>query len=315
MEIERFESKDELQNIKSGVYFVLFIMFIFCVGSIYGQKSIVLSGTLVNDKKEVLAGANIALYDGTDSTLITGIASTINGTFRIVCKPIRKSFLQISFIGYKTLCMGLVNVQDNQLLGTITLETDHVEMKEMEVVASQRVRELDRVIIYPERAQVKSSVTSLDLLANMMLPGLDINLAERTARVMDKMVEFRLNGRKVSVKDVDALSASSIQRVEYIDNPGLEYGKETEAIVNYVTKEPISGFSSSGSLMNAVWTGFGNDFLTMRWNHKRSEFGVNYNTMFRKYKYRVNDQTQLYHFPDREEILREYVGENTPFKS
>ena len=101
----------------------------------------------------------------------------------------------------------------------------------------------------------------------------------------------------------------------YIDNTGLEYGKGAGAVVNYITKEPITGFSTSGSLLNAVWVGFGNDFLNMRWNHKRSEIGVSYNTMFRKYKKRSNDQTNRYFFQDQTEILREYMGENTPFKS
>ncbi len=36
------------------------------------------------------------------------------------------------------------------------------------------------------------------------------------------------------------LTASNIQKVEYIDNPGLEYGKGAGAVVNYITKEPIT---------------------------------------------------------------------------
>ena len=48
---------------------------------------------------------------------------------------------------------------------------------------------------------------------------------------------------------MDALTASNIQKVEYIDNPGLEYGKGAGAVVNYITKEPITGFSTSGSLL------------------------------------------------------------------
>ncbi|MCR1853660.1 carboxypeptidase-like regulatory domain-containing protein [Parabacteroides distasonis] len=288
---------------------------LFTLFSVEAQKKIVLSGIVVNAESEALVGANVALYNATDSTLITGKASDAKGAFKIDCKLINRCYLQISFLGYKTQRLGLVNVYENQEFGKIILETNEVMTDEVQIIASQQVQELDRMIVYPDRIQVKQSATPLDLLANMMLPGLDVNTVERTATALDKAVEFRINGRKVNVKDVDALTASNIQKVEYIDNPGLEYGKGAGAVVNYITKEPITGFSTSGSLLNAVWVGFGNDFLNMRWNHKRSEIGVSYNTMFRKYKKRSNDQTNRYFFPDQTEILREYMGENTPFKS
>lgn len=288
---------------------------LFTLFSVEAQKKIVLSGIVVNAESEALVGANVALYNATDSTLITGKASDAKGAFKIDCKLINRCYLQISFLGYKTQRLGLVNVYENQEFGKIILETNEVMTDEVQIIASQQVQELDRMIVYPDRIQVKQSATPLDLLANMMLPGLDVNTVERTATALDKAVEFRINGRKVNVKDVDALIASNIQKVEYIDNPGLEYGKGAGAVVNYVTKKPIAGFSTSGSLLNAVWVGFGNDFLNMRWNHKRSEIGVSYNTMFRKYKKRSNDQTNQYFFPDQTEILREYMGENTPFKS
>lgn len=288
---------------------------LFAQFSVEAQKKIVLSGIVVNAESEALVGANVALYNEADSSLITGKASGAKGAFKIDCGLINRCYLQISFLGYKTQRLGLVNVCENQELGKILLETNEMMTDEVQIIASQQVQELDRMIVYPDRVQVKQSATPLDLLANMMLPGLSVNTVERTAMAMDKAVEFRVNGRKVNVKDVDALIASNIQKVEYIDNPGLDYGRAAGAVVNYITKEPVSGFTTSGSLLNAVWVGFGNDLLNMRWNHKRSEFGVSYNTMFRKYKKRLNDQTNQYIFPDQMEILREYIGENTPFKS
>lgn len=288
---------------------------LFTLFSVEAQKKIVLSGIVVNAESEALVGANVALYNEADSSLITGKASGAEGVFKIDCKLINRCYLQISFLGYKTQTLGLVNVRKNLELGKIILEANEVMTDEVQVIASQQVRDLDRMIVYPDRMQVKQSATPLDLLANMMLPGLSVNTVERTAMMMDKAVEFRVNGRKVNVKDVDALIASNIQKVEYIDNPGLDYGKAVGAVVNYITKEPVSGFTTSGSLLNAVWVGFGNDLLNMRWNHKQSEFGISYNTMFRKYKKRLNNQTNQYIFPNQTEVLREYIGENTPFKS
>ena len=68
----------------------------------------------------------------------------------------------------------MVNVYENQEFGKIILETNEVMTDEVQIIASQQVQELDRMIVYPDRIQVKQSATPLDLLANMMLPGLSL---------------------------------------------------------------------------------------------------------------------------------------------
>ena len=283
--------------------------------NVEAQKMISFSGSVVNAESEALAGANVVLYDAADSSLITGKAADAKGMFEIKTEAVERCYIEISYLGYQTQTLGFLNMRENQQLGKITLEASELTTAEVEVIGSQQKRELDRIIVYPDRVQVRQSATALDLLSNMMLAGLNINTADLSATAMEKAVEFRVNGRKVTIQDVHSLTSSNIRKVEYIDTPGLEYGREVGAVVNLVTKEPVSGFATSGSLMNALYVEFGNDFLNARWNHKKSEFGVSYNTMFRKYKKRKTDQTQRYLFPDGGDIVCEYIGENTPFKS
>ena len=293
----------------------ILICFLLSFLPVFAQKGIVLSGIVLDAESKPLEGANVALYDERDSSLVVGIATDKRGAFRIECAPLSRSYLHVSFLGYKEQTQGLINVRENLDLGKILMLKDEIQMEGVEVVASQQTRLFDRVIVYPAVDQVKVSPTSFDLLSNMMLPGLDVNVVERTAKYMDKTVEFRVNGRKVTVQEVDALTSNEIEKVEYIDSPGLEYGPGVGAVVNYVTKEPVSGFILSTNLMNALYVGFGNDNVNMRWNHKDSEFGLSYQTSFRKYRKRSNDRTEGYYFPDGREIVREYVGEDTPFKS
>lgn len=295
--------------------YLLLISLLFSILSVFAQRGIVLSGIVLDPESKPLEGANVALYNEADSSFISGIATDKRGAFRIKCAPLSRSYLRVSFLGYKEQTQGLINVRENLDLGKITMRKDEIQMEGVEVVASQQTRLFDRAIVYPSVEQVKVSPTSFDLLSNMMLPGLDVNIVERTAKYMDKTVEFRINGRKVTVQEIDALTSGEIEKVEYIDSPGLEYGPGVGAVVNYVTKEPLSGFTLSTNLTNALYVGYGNDNLNMRWNHKASEFGVSYQTSFRKYRKRSNDRTEGYNFPDGREIVREYVGENTPFKA
>lgn len=92
---------------------------LFTLFSVEAQKKIVLSGIVVNAESEALVGANVALYNATDSTLITGKASDAKGAFKIDCKLINRCYLQISFLGYKTQRLGLVNVYENQEFGKL----------------------------------------------------------------------------------------------------------------------------------------------------------------------------------------------------
>ncbi len=55
---------------------------LFTLFSVEAQKKIVLSGIVVNAESEALVGANVALYNATDSTLITGKASDAKGAFK-----------------------------------------------------------------------------------------------------------------------------------------------------------------------------------------------------------------------------------------
>lgn len=291
------------------------LMALLMISSLSAQRHIELIGIVLGQDSLPVVGANVALYAERDSSMVVGVTTNVKGAFRLSGSIIDKGFVRISFMGLQTQQLGLVNVRESIDLGQIFMEEEWVNIEGVEVVASGQRQELDRLIVYPDREQIKSATTPFDLLANMMLPGLNVDVVSRTASLFDKEVEFRINGRKVTVRDIDALTASNIQKVEYVDNPDLSYGKEVGAVINYVTKEPITGFSTSGSLLNAAYVAFGNDFVNMRWNHKNSEFGMSYNTMFRKYSKRRTDQSQLYAFPDGRKMEREYVGENTPFLS
>lgn len=292
---------------------LLLLYFVSLSAFLSAQKKISVAGVVTDYKKETVAGANVALYT-TDSLLVFGETTKGDGTFKLFDVAKGTYFLKISYIGYKTEIIQLANVSQNIMLRNITLQEDRLDLKGLEVIANQRTEKVDRLIIYPNQAQLKISATSLDLLSEMMLPGLQINTVERNATAFGKEVEFRINGRKVTESEVEALLPKEVLRLEYIDNPGLEYNANLGAVIDYITKKNESGFVSSVNMTNATFTGFGNDAVNAKWNHKHSEFGLNYNVNYRSYSNRRTDSEEKYIYPDNSFISRDQIGENTPFR-
>ena len=61
-----------------------------------------LKGTLIDQDKQPIEFANVALYSLPDSVMITGAVSDVNGNFTLNTERTDNAFLEISFIGYET---------------------------------------------------------------------------------------------------------------------------------------------------------------------------------------------------------------------
>lgn len=260
----------------------LFCFFCFLCLHLAAQKKMTISGRIVDEQLESLPGVNVALYSA-DSLLLKGEITDEKGEFKLSSVQEGSYMLKFSFIGYVGEEIQLINVAKSVQIDDITLRSETVQLQNVEVVGNQQVRKVDRLFIYPSREQVKISSTSLDLLSEMMLPDLLVNPVERSISSNGQPVELRINGRKVQLSEVEALSPKDILRVEYMDRPGIAYRQEVGAAVNYVTKKDIQGVSVLANLMNATFTGFGNDQLSVKWNHKKTEVGLNYSLSYRKY--------------------------------
>lgn len=148
----------------------------------------------------------------------------------------------------------------------------------------------------------------------MQLPGLKVNSIERNiSTVSGGSVQLRINDIEASTAQVQALRPDEVLRVEYIDNPDMRYANtDVEAVINYVVKHRESGVAGGFNLTNAVTTGFGNDNVYIKVNHKLSEFGFNYYVSYRDYDDRFVNETQSFRLPEGNRD-RNLKGVTTPF--
>ena len=277
------------------------------------SQQLTLKGKIVDEKsKEALSYANVTLMTP-DSAFVKGENSDDKGNFSISEIAPGDYLLSVFFLGYNTNITKLDNLSASVDLGEIVLQQNSQTLGEVVVKGSNTINKVDRQVILPTAAQIKASNSGYELLNSLMIPGLKVDPIQNTLTALGGDVQVRINDVVASVTQVKALRPSTVLRVEYIDDPGVRYGDENvNAVINFIVKQLESGASINTDLQNAPFVGFGNDLLSLRANHKKSQFGIDYFLNYRDYKKRYNDSEEKYTFPATE-MQRNLIGIEQPF--
>ena len=171
-----------------------------------------------------------------------------------------------------------------------------VELNEVIVKGARTVQRTDGQWIYPNRQQLDSSTNGYSLLAKLTLPHLRIDPTLHTITALTNLggVQVRINDIVASQDDLMALDVKAVQRIEYIDNPGVRYGEGISYVINIVVKKATGGYAVGADLTNTLTTVNGNESLYGKINHGKSEFGVNYAIGYQNFKGMQYDEQASY---------------------
>lgn len=123
-----------------------------------------------------------------------------------------------------------------------SLQPDARQLNEIVVSGNRIIKASDgHVIALPNREEKRHSFGGIDLLANMMIPGVSVDRSSGKVSAVFGDVTLYINGIKATLQEVKALNVRDIIRVEYYDTPTGAYIGEN-AVVNYVVKEYTSGY-------------------------------------------------------------------------
>lgn len=154
---------------------------------------------------------------------------------------------------------------------------DHeISLQEVTVKAAPVIRKVDRDLFIPSADTKKRSSDGLDLLNNMQIPTLAVNTVMGKIVKGADNVEVRINGRQADINQVRALSPDNIIRIEYIENPGLRYDGAA-AVLDFIVRNPNSGGAFSSQILQSLTNKFGNQYLNLKLNHGKSQWGISYN--------------------------------------
>ncbi|CAN5335289.1 TonB-dependent receptor [soil metagenome] len=232
-----------------------------------GQAAKVTLSGLIKEKssKTGLPYVNVLLKNESDSSFVTGTISDAEGRYVIVTKP-GKYLLDFSFIGYARIIQPI-------LVGKLSeyLDAGTVEM-------SERTTTLDEVVVTGKTDEVSESLDKktfsvgdninqsggslLQVMQN--LPGITIE-QDGTVRLRgNDRVAVLIDGKQTALtgfgnqRGLDNIPASSIEKIEVINNPSSKYDANGNAgIINIIYKKEVKeGFNGKIGLAigaGALW--------------------------------------------------------------
>lgn len=170
-------------------------------------------------------------------------------------------------------------------------------LDEITVQALPVIRKADRDVYTVDDNVRHRSATSMNLLSNLGIPSLSVNTVMKKITVNGAEVEVRINGRKASQDQLDAIQVENIRRIEFLDNPGLKYDGAS-VVINVIAVNPEQGGSLMLNVMQALNYGWSNPmgYLTLERGHHQIKVGGrgmqrNHLPMYRDYydRFRLPD--------------------------
>ena len=223
-------------------------------------------GRIIDDNGEAVAYANIILQNVKDSSYISGGVSNESGYFVIPCE-VHSAILKISYIGYQTLRLHPQNYE----LGTLRLHPSINSLKEVMVKGSTFTRKADRIVVIPDKQQIKHSYTAYDLLSQMLIPGVEVDAEAGTITSVFGNVSIYVDSVKAEYRDVKNLRPKDIERVEYIDMPTGKFARD-KAVINFITHQQNTGGYVSMDAMENIGYREGNGNIATKLKHKNTEY-------------------------------------------
>jgi outer membrane receptor protein involved in Fe transport len=218
----------------------------------------VISGVVVDEDGTPVPFANAALYNRSDSVLVTGAVSTAEGAFRI---PVGSGqyYLKVTFLSYEEKTIPRIDVTNADVdLGTIVLRPGQQVLEEVTVQSERSSMELylDKRIFNVGKDLTNISGSATDILDNV--PSVTVDVDGNVSLRGSENVRILINGKPsglTGISTADALQqiqANLIESVEVITNPSSRYDAEGEVgIINIILKKEVREGVNGAFTVNA----------------------------------------------------------------
>lgn len=268
---------------------ILTIIILLLVNVAAVAQTVKLSGTIIDTNNQPVEAVNIAVTSLPDSVFVTGSTTDGKGKFTMKANTGTDLLVTVSFIGYTTEQIVIKNPQGNVQMGDITLSEQSVALNEVVVAGTNMTQKVDRMVIIPTGAALKSAYNPYDLMLNLTIPRLRVNSINKTLEANGGGVQTRINGIVATQAEVAAVLPKDIVRIEFIENPGERYGDSSlGAVVNIIVKQREAGGLINIQTTNSPHVLFGENTVVAKYNNNKSQWGVVYNLSDRKFNSRTN---------------------------
>ena len=192
--------------------------------------------------------AQVRLYSKKDSLLVTSIYTEANGSFTLDKIPLGMYYSKITFLGFKTKFISNLNFTPNALvLNLAKIQLSLEDAKNLGEVKITGKLDVLKTGIDKKIYNVADDASSRGGNANDVLnrvPSVGVDQDGNISLRGDGNVTILIDGRPSSFSGgngkslLDAIPASSIERIEIVTNPSSKYSPDgTAGIINVVLKK------------------------------------------------------------------------------
>ncbi len=202
-------------------------------------------GKVLDNNKQPLAFANVALRTAKDSTIARVELTLEDGTYRFVNVTNGNYFIEISFVGLATFSTVAFNIEEGDVYDVplIQMTAQENQLEEVTITAQKPLLELKpgKMVLNVQNSITGAGDNALDLLRKS--PGVVIDNNENISLLGKAGVQVYIDDKisPLSGSDLAAflktVQASEIESIEIITNPSSKYDAQGNAgIINIKMK-------------------------------------------------------------------------------
>jgi hypothetical protein len=226
---------NNLKKIQKNILFkLLALVCILYPSLVSAQGSYTISGEIISGiNNEVVAFANVALFDSTRTEIIDGAAGNETGNFILNGVAPGTYQIQVSALGFESWTKK-VEMRGDVNLGSVPLLNSNVQLKDVDVIA-ERIKakpSTDKTTFFVNRKMQESSNTGTDILR--LIPGLQVDLQQNISLEGSQNIIILVDGKERDRSFLSQLPASKIDKVEVISSPPAKYDASVSGVINIV---------------------------------------------------------------------------------
>lgn len=272
---------------RASIAFFCLIVFVF---QIYADT---IRGRIINQDNVPVISYVKVLYRNNEVS--DSLQTDILGNFQIKVNLLDSVFLAIYSKGYSPLNILPSEITTDSLNTFVLKKDSSIILNEVQVYAPRNISSLEKTVIYPEKQILNNNHSSLGVLHDLMLPGLETNSILQTATIYGKKIIFKINGIPKPVESVLSLSPTSIHRIEYSNSLSIkEAANGAGGIINLVLKDKDFGMSLYNSIYSAVSTKMVNETFGFSITKGSHQVSLDYNSQWRSYNNSITDMNSEY---------------------
>ena len=246
------------------------------------DDQIVIQGVVKNAAThEPVPYATVAVLNASDSVLIHGTVSNIDGDFKILRELPERCILRISHMSYQPLLMDCSFTDSSSgYLGTLLLKERSLDLKEL-VVVGRRIKaraEEGKTIYFMTDKLRRASHSGLDVLT--FVPGVQLNFDREVSLAGSSNIVVLVDGIERDMDFLGQLDPRRIDRIEVSQMPGANYDADVSGVIHVKLKDQQKGLSGrlhlevpTSSSEVYIMPKYSVDYAAGKWNFHSSYQG------------------------------------------